>query len=77
MEYLAMIKMIGPWVFAGGAAWGGIRAGLNGQKKQLEKVQEKLDDHIEDYHDDSRVIVKTLSSLETKVDLLIDHKIKD
>ena len=77
MEYIAIFKMIGPWVFAGGAAWGGIRAGLNGQRKQLENVRTDLAIHVEAYHKDSRLIVKTLGSLEAKVDLLIDHKIKE
>jgi hypothetical protein len=77
MEYLAMIKLFGPWLIAGGVAYGGVRAGLNGQKKGLDKVTTKLDNHIDDYHEDSRTIVRSLSSLETKVDLLIDHKIKE
>lgn len=77
MEYITVLKMIGPWLVAGGVAWGGVKAGLNGQKEQLSRVSTKLDDHIDDYHEDSRTIVGTLSSLETKVDLLIDHKIKD
>ncbi len=64
-------------MFAGGAAWGGIRAGLNGQRKQLENVRTDLAIHVETYHKDSRLIVKTLGSLEAKVDLLIDHKIKE
>ena len=77
MEYMELIKMVGPWVFAGGAAWGGIKVGLNGQKETLNKVRDDLDDHIDEYNKDSRTIVKSLASLETKVDLLIDHKIKD
>ena len=77
MEFMALAKMMGPWVFAGGAAWGGIKVGLNGQKEQLAKVSNELDAHVEVYHKDARKIVKTLSSLETKVDLLIEHKIKE
>ncbi len=77
MEYVAIVKMIGPGLFEGGAAWGGIRAGLNGQKKALDKVSTDLAIHVTAYNTDSRAIVKTLSSLETKVDLLIDKKIKD
>ena len=77
MEYIAIAKMIGPWLFAGGAAWGGIRAGLNGQKKQLDKVSTDLETFKTGYNKDSRMIIKTLSSLTTKVDLLIDNKIKD
>jgi hypothetical protein len=41
MEYMEVIKMLGPWVFAGGAAWGGIKVGLNGQKEKLDDVEEK------------------------------------
>lgn len=76
MEYIAIAKLIGPWLFAGGAAWGGIRAGLNGQKKQLDKVSTDLETHVKTYHTDARTIVKSLTRLETQVALLIDHKIK-
>jgi len=77
MEYLAILKLFGPWLIAGGVAYGGVRAGLNGQKKQLNVVSTKLDTHVTKYHDDSRTIVRSLATLEAKVDLLIDNKIKE
>lgn len=76
MEYIAILKLIGPWLLAGGVAYGGVRQGLNGQRTQLQAVSKRLETHIAGYNTDARLIVKTLSSLETKVDLLIAHKIK-
>lgn len=76
MEYLAIFKMIGPWIFAGGAAWGGIRAGLNGQRTALAKVSKDLDAHITVYHTDTKAVTQSLTRLETQVGLILDHKIK-
>ncbi len=77
MEYMAIIKLIAPWVIAGATAFGGVKVGLNGQRRRLDSLDNKLDIHVRQYHQDSRMIVKTLSSLETKVDLLVSHKIKE
>lgn len=76
MEYLTILQMIGPWVFAGGAAWGGIRAGLNGQKIQIAKVSKDLDAHVKVYHVDTRRVTQSLTRLETQVGLILEHKIK-
>ncbi len=77
MEYMVIIKMFAPWVIAGATAFGGVKVGLNGQRQRLNSLDTRLDAHVQQYHADSRLIVKTLSSLETKVDLLVSHKIKE
>ncbi len=77
MEYLVIIKMVAPWVIAGATAFGGVKVGLNGQREKLNGVATRLDTHIEAYHKDSRTIVRSLSSLDTKVNLLVQHKIKE
>lgn len=76
MEYMALIKLLAPWVIAGATAFGGARVALNGQRKDLNQVSTKLDTHIVSYNKDSRTLVRTLGSLEAKVDLLVDNKIK-
>lgn len=77
MEYIAIAKLIGPWLLAGAVSYGGIRAGLNGQKEKLKEVSGRLDVHISAYNTDSRQIVAALSRLETKVGLILNHKIKE
>ena len=77
MEYMDMIRMGAPMLLAIGAAWGTVKVQMNGTKDKVKQVETELDQHKEAYYKDSRQIVKTLASLETKVDLLIQHKIKD
>ncbi|KKL15127.1 hypothetical protein LCGC14_2508710 [marine sediment metagenome] len=77
MEYMAIIKMIAPWVIAGATAFGGVKVGLNGQRNRLNGLDRKLEGHLVQYNKDSRTIVRTLASLETKVDLLVDNRIRD
>ncbi len=77
MEYMEFVRFAAPMFLAIGVAWGGVRVGLNGTKEKVKQVETELDQHKEMYYKDSRQIVKTLASLETKVDLLIQHKIKE
>ena len=80
MYLYAIIEIAQPWmtgVFAAGVAWGGVKMGLNGQKEKLDKVSRDLADHLNTYAEDREEVVRTLTRVETKVDLLIDHKIKD
>lgn len=77
MEYWAIAKLIGPWLLAGAVSYGGIRAGLNGQKERMRELDTRVTVHITAYNEDSRQIVATLARLETKVELILDHKIKD
>ena len=77
MEYMALIKLIAPWVIAGATAFGGVKVGLNGQRNRLNSLDTKLEAHVVRYHEDSRLIVKSLAVLNTKVDLLVGHKIKE
>jgi len=77
MEYMELIRFASPMLLAVGVAWGSVKVGLNGQKEKVKEIDKELNDHKEAYYKDSRQIVKSLSSLETKVDLLIQHKIKE
>ena len=77
MEYIVIAKMIGPWLLAGAVSYGGIRAGLNGQRERLKEVSVRMDTHITAYNTDSRDIAAALSRLETKVGLILAHKIKE
>jgi len=77
MEYMELIRFASPMLLAVGVAWGSVKVGLNGQKEKVKEIDKELNQHKEAYYKDSRQIVKSLSSLETKVDLLIQHKIKE
>ncbi len=77
MEYAIILQYVLPWVLAGAVSWGGVKAGLNGQREQLKRVSNSLDTHVVMYHEDRTEVVVALSKLGVKVDLLIDHKIKE
>ena len=77
MEYMEFIRYAAPMFLAVGVAWGSVKVGLNGTKEKVKQVETELDQHKLAYYKDSRQIVKTLASVEAKVDLLIAHKIKE
>ncbi len=74
---LEVAKIVVPWLLAGGAAYGGVKAGLNGTRAKVDRVTDDLDEHVKEYHANQTEVIKKLSSLSTKVDLLIDHRIKE
>ena len=57
--------------------YGRDRKELNGTVDRVKSIEHKLDKHISDEETDFKTIRRTLTQLETKVDLLVDHKIKD
>jgi formiminotetrahydrofolate cyclodeaminase len=57
--------------------YGRDRKELNGTVDRVKSIEHKLDQHISDEETDFKTIRRTLTQLETKVDLLVDHKIKE
>ena len=57
--------------------YGRDRKELNGTVDRVKSIEYKLDQHISDEETDFKTIRRTLTQLETKVDLLVDHKIKE
>lgn len=57
--------------------YGRDRKELNGTVDRVKSIEHKLDKHINDEETDFKTIRRTLTQLETKVDLLVDHKIKE
>jgi formiminotetrahydrofolate cyclodeaminase len=57
--------------------YGRDRKELNGTVDRVKSIEQKLDQHISDEETDFKTIRRTLTQLETKVDLLVDHKIKE
>ena len=57
--------------------YGRDRKELNGTVDRVKSIEKKLDMHITDEETDFKTIRRTLTQLETKVDLLVDHKIKE
>ena len=57
--------------------YGRDRKELNGTVDRVKSIEHKLDMHISDEETDFKTIRRTLTQLETKVDLLVDHKIKE
>ena len=57
--------------------YGRDRKELNGTVDRVKSIEKKLDMHISDEETDFKTIRRTLTQLETKVDLLVDHKIKE
>lgn len=64
-----------------GAAWAGVRAGLNGMRENVKEIRQtltahaaSLTAHIQADHLVQVEAVKVSSSIETKVDALIDER---
>lgn len=57
--------------------YGRDRKELNGTVERVKSIEEKLDKHIRDESEDFVTIRSDISEIKTKVDLLIDHKIKE
>lgn len=72
MEGYALLKLIAPYVVAGAAAWGGVKVGLNGTKERVTRLEGRLDQQSHDYH----TIVEAVARLETKMDLILQDRIK-
>lgn len=73
---LAIAKAVLPWAIAGGAAYGGVKQGLNGTRERMKSIDEKLDTHIRDDHEIQTQMVEGLTQVSTKLDTFIDltHK---
>lgn len=57
--------------------YGKDRKELNGTVDRVKEIDRKLDQHINDEASDFKQIRADITEIGTKVDLLIDHKIKD
>lgn len=57
--------------------YGRDRKELNGTVDRVKRIDQKLDKHIEDEDQQFRTIASTMAEIKTKVDLLVDHKIKE
>lgn len=53
----------------GGAAFGGVKAGLNGARLNIKQIHESLAAHIA--KEDEAAVDERLARLETKIDMLI------
>lgn len=61
-------------VFAGGAAWGGAKAALNGTRERVKRISTELDTHVRDDHLIQRDLVERAARLEAKIDVLLKLK---
>ena len=57
--------------------YGRDRKELNGTVDRVKRIDQKLDQHISDEDQQFRTIASTMAEIKTKVDLLVDHKIKE
>lgn len=57
--------------------YGRDRKELNGTVERVKSIQEKLDKHIRDEEQELIGIRHGITELQTKMDLLINHKIRD
>lgn len=61
-------------IFAGGAAWGGAKAALNGTKNRVKKMETDFVIHMRDDHVVQSQMLDRLARVETKIDLLLTRK---
>ena len=57
--------------------YGRDRKELNGTVERVKNIDRKLEEHIRTEDDDMRSLRSDITEIKTKVQLLIDHKIKD
>lgn len=57
--------------------YGRDRKELNGTVERVKVIDQKLDQHMRDEEDQFLTIASSMTEIKTKVDLLVDHKIKD
>ena len=57
--------------------YGRDRKELNGTVDRVKRIDQKLDKHISDEDQQFVTIARTMAEIKTKVDLLVDHKIKE
>ena len=57
--------------------YGRDRKELNGTVERVKNIEKKLDEHIMKEDGDSRELRKTVTEIATKVNLLVNHKIKE
>ena len=57
--------------FSAGAAWGAVKAGLNGTKGRVESLTDQITQHIKDESDNDRVTHERIASVETKIDFIV------
>lgn len=55
-------------VATGGAAYGGVKVGLNGMRERTKNIEHKLDRHVVDSANKHTAVVDRISNVEAKVD---------
>lgn len=69
---LTILTSVGPAIAAGGlAAWGSskaTKATLNGTVARTERIETKLDSHIQDSQDSKLAVAERLTRIETKLE---------
>ena len=59
--------------FSAGAAWGAVKAGLNGTRGKVESLTDQITDHIRDETKNDRTTHERIARVETKVDIVIER----
>ena len=57
--------------FSAGAAWGAVKAGLNGTKGRVEALTKQVTQHIKDETDSDIITHERIASVETKIDYIV------
>lgn len=72
LETTVLIQL-GTVIAAGGAAWGAAKQALNGTRERVKRIDDQLIHHIKDDDALQRELLQRTSSVEAKVDILIDR----
>lgn len=66
IEGMAVLKIVGPLVVAGAAAYGGTKQALNGTRERVKTLENDFKAHKTDTTD-------RMARMETKIDYIHDH----
>lgn len=68
MEPVSLLISVGTAVAAAAGSWGASKATLNGTKERVERIETKLDKHIDDSQVSKLEVAQRLTTIETKLE---------
>ena len=72
-----LLWAIGTGIFTGGVAFGGVKVALNGTRERVKTVEIAVDKNKDANTEAHKELGERLASIETKVDIVVEHLIED
>jgi len=68
MDPVSIAISVGTAIAAAGGSWGAAKATLNGTRERTERIENKLDKHIDDSQQNKLEVAQRLAKIETKLE---------